>query len=721
MKRLRKTAVPLLFLLSCTAALLVACSAAQMGMSDKAADDRPAARRIETHAPFGVYSPVDASSGHVGARVARGEPSQSELAHRYAVAHGALPAPDEEIWIIARDPGLPEAGRGDDPLPRAGALARIVDAKRERLLPLPLSDTMVDAHIDNATALVRVRQQFSNPFDRTIEAIYAFPVPHNAAVTGFTMEIGRRRIHGVIREREEAQRIYYAAREQGYRASLLTEDQPGLLTQRVAGIAPHQQVDVSLTYFHTVDSIDGQYEFVFPLTTTPHFDPARRHAHSPHPNRHESAKHNVMINVTLNAGPAVRNIHSPSHRIDVGNGSESRLIRVLEPPFDPEADPSDRGIATDRDFVLRYTVAGDATSAHMVIDERGRDLSDKVEHYFLLTLTPPHEPNPQSRRPLEMVFVVDTSKRMGGQPLELAKAAIRRAVAQLGPGDTVQIIWCAEEVSTLAPEPMDVDQAAVGRCINSLDTHRGSRLLQSLRTAVAQPRDPKRDRHIVVLSDGHVGEDRQVLQAVHSASATARFSAFGFGPSPNRFLLHRVAKFGQGAAAFITTGKDLEKGEAHAGRVIDRFMQRIAQPAMTDIRIDWADFAVEDVYPSRIPDLLAGRSVTIAGRLGGMRRHTHAVRSGAAKPVRVTGRMGGETVTLTVPITHITPRQEKGGVPVAWARMKMAALYDHSLLHGQTAAIRRQITDLGLSYALVSHCTAFLAVDPTRTPPAPEQ
>ena len=66
-------------------------------------------------------------------------------------------------------------------------------------------------------ATVDVTQQFQNPYGEKIEAVYVFPLPHNAAVNEFVMTIGERHIRGIIRERQEAEQIYHEAAPAGLR------------------------------------------------------------------------------------------------------------------------------------------------------------------------------------------------------------------------------------------------------------------------------------------------------------------------------------------------------------------------------------------------------------------------------------------------------------------------------------------------------------------------
>ena len=118
-----------------------------------------------------------------------------------------------------------------------------------------------------------VTQQFYNPYDGKIEALYVFPLPHNAAVNEFLMTVGERKIRGIIRERQEAEKIYREAKGQGYVASLLTQERPNIFTQAVANIEPGKRIDINIKYFNTLSYSDGWYEFVFPMVVGPRFNP----------------------------------------------------------------------------------------------------------------------------------------------------------------------------------------------------------------------------------------------------------------------------------------------------------------------------------------------------------------------------------------------------------------------------------------------------------------
>jgi Ca-activated chloride channel family protein len=87
----------------------------------------------------------------------------------------------------------------------------------------PLS-TDVRISVAGIVARVAVAQRFRNTGSTAIEALYAFPLPDDAAVDRLSMRIGERVIEGEIRERKQAERVYAQARDSGQRTSLVAVD-----------------------------------------------------------------------------------------------------------------------------------------------------------------------------------------------------------------------------------------------------------------------------------------------------------------------------------------------------------------------------------------------------------------------------------------------------------------------------------------------------------------
>ncbi len=309
-----------------------------------------------------------------------------------------LAAGGDELWVIARAPG-PVASPGG----RTPGTGTLLAKTHGHEVPMPLNRMAVRASISGYIGAVEVSQQFSNPCSSRVEAVYEFPLPHNAAVNEFIMTIGQRRIRGIIRERQDAEQIYHEASRQGYRAALLTEKRPNIFSQTVANIEPGKQIDVSLKYFHTLAYATGWYEFVFPMAVA-RVAPERVHSSpqpasnlattppSPSPNGDSqvAADRNVRapdlsLTVDVDAGVPIEDFECKTHQVAHESPSPNRLTVSLNPA---EHLPN-------RDFVLRYRVAGERIKSGLLTsqDERGG--------YFTLMLYPPKEAGSLARQPLD--------------------------------------------------------------------------------------------------------------------------------------------------------------------------------------------------------------------------------------------------------------------------------------------------------------------------------
>jgi Ca-activated chloride channel family protein len=603
----------------------------------------------------------------------------------------------DEIWIIAKA----ETGKivVDEDTPGSGAmLAKLPDEEKE--IPLPLKHTDVKGQISGYIATVEVTQQFHNPYEEKIEAVYVFPLPQNAAVNEFIMIIGERKIRGIIREREEAEQIYAEARRQGYTAALLTQERPNIFTQKVANIEPKKQIDVNIKYFSTLAYVDGWYEFIFPMVVGPRFNPpgstdgvgavaygktgiSGQKTEVQYLKPGQRSGHDISLAVDIDAGVAIEEISCSSHVITNSTVSAEKRTVAL----------SSLDSIPNKDFVLRYKVAGKTVKSALVThhDQRGG--------FFTLMLYPPDNLSYLKRAPMEMIFVLDCSGSMNGKPIAKAKDAITRALKQLQPGDTFQVIRFSNNASQLGPNPVPATPENIRRgldYVESLDGSGGTMMIEGIKAALDFPHDPQRFRLVSFMTDGYIGNESEILAEVHNRLGDSRIFSFGVGSSVNRYLLDRMAKLGKGAVAYIGLDES-------AGEIIDMFYERISHPALADVAIDWGSLKVTDVYPAKVPDLFVGRPVILSGRFEGQRNTT----------IRVTGKVGNLDQEIAIPFNLGDSGDTHGGIACVWARKKIETLASQAT-YDRNSELPEQIKQVALEYGLMSAYTAFIAVDSSR-------
>src|SRR5260370_5364077 len=187
--------------------------------------------------------------------------SKKELCTRIALAVLAL------MTVL---PGRESSNQDDNRASQVGEgclLYRSPTSGRYDSVPVVHTDVMLD--VRGLVASATVTQQYANSSTEPIEAVYIFPLPHDAAVYDMEIRIGNRVIRSTIREREEAKRVYEAAKSAGKRAALVEQERPNIFTTSVANIMPGDHVDVRLRYVEPLLWEEGRMRLVFPMVVGP--------------------------------------------------------------------------------------------------------------------------------------------------------------------------------------------------------------------------------------------------------------------------------------------------------------------------------------------------------------------------------------------------------------------------------------------------------------------
>jgi Ca-activated chloride channel family protein len=285
---------------------------------------------------------------------------------------------------------------------------------------------------------------------------------------------------------------------------------------------------------------------------------------------------------------------------------------------------------------------------------------------------------------------------LNGKPIAKSKEAVTRALKQLQPNDTFQVINFSNSTSQLGSNPVPATPENIRRGLDYVENLQGSggtMMIEGVRAALNFPHDPQRFRLVSFMTDGYIGNETEILEEVHNRLGASRIFSFGVGTSVNRYLLDSMARLGKGAVAYIGL-------EESSTEVVDLFYERISHPALTDLTIDWGGLKVTEVYPGRIPDLFVGRPVIITGRFSGQ----------ADATVRITGRLGNLEQEIAIPVNLSDSAASHPGIACVWARKKIETLANQAT-YNSDSELPMEIRQVALEYGLMSAYTAFIAVD----------
>jgi len=554
---------------------------------------------------------------------------------------------------------------------------------------LPLKSTSVKAGISGVIADVTVTQVYKNEGKKPLEAIYVFPASTRAAVYGMKMTIGERTITAKIRKREEARREYEQAKQAGKSASLLEQHRPNVFQMNVANILPSDVITVELRYTELLVPTDAVYEFVYPTVVGPRYSnqPAaeapssEKWIENPYLHQGESPPYTFDITVNLAAGLPIQDVTCSSHKVNITyDGPAFSSIRLDE----------SEEYGGNRDFLLKYRLAGGKIETGLLLFE-GED-----ESFFLLMLQPPKRVSDLQIPPREYIFIVDVSGSMHGFPLNISKKLLKDLIGNLRPTDRFNVLLFAGGSKVMAEQSLPATPQNIRQAINLIDRQRGgggTELLPALRRALSLPKTEGCSRSVVIATDGYVSVEEEAFDLIRNSLGNANMFAFGIGSSVNRHLIEGMARVGMGEPFVIT-----RPGEAP--REAKKFRKLVQSPVLTGIRIDFDRFEVYEVEPPSIPDVLADRPVIVFGKWRGTPEGM----------IQLQGITGDGPFVEKVDVAGVNPLETNSALRYLWARHRIALLSDYNKLNPQDERVR-EVTNLGLSYNLLTAYTSFVAID----------
>ena len=277
---------------------------------------------------------------------------------------------------------------------------------------------------------------------------------------------------------------------------------------------------------------------------------------------------------------------------------------------------------------------------------------------------------------------------------------MRLALASLNPRDTFNLITFSGDTHILFPAPVPATPENLRLAHEFLSSRAGSggtEMMKAIRAALAPSDHQGHVRIVCFMTDGYVGNDMEIIGEVQK-HPNARVFSFGIGSSVNRFLLDKMAEAGRGEVEYVGLNDD---GAAAA----EKFYERVRNPLLTDISIDWGGLGVTDVYPARIPDLFSAKPVILKGRYDRPGRAT----------IRLQGQAGGRTVTREIAVNLPALETRHDVLATLWARARVDDLMAQDWAGAQTGNprpdVREAVTGLGLQFKIMTQFTSFVAVE----------
>jgi Ca-activated chloride channel family protein len=533
----------------------------------------------------------------------------------------------------------------------------------------------VTVSIQDQLAVTHVDQVFYNPNDWTIEGTYIFPIPDDAAVSGFTLWVDGQPVEGQVLDATQARQTYEQIVSSMRDPALLEYVGRGAVQARIFPIAPQGERRIELEYTQALPAEGGLVRYVYPLNT-------EKFSALP--------IESVTISVDIQSKVPIRAVYSPSHEVGVSRESENHAVVGYEAA----------NVLPDIDFALYYSL-GETEAFHLLTY---RDPSDATDpDGFFLVLLAPRINTVNQVIPKDLLLVLDRSGSMDGEKFQQAQQATRYILDNLNSEDRFNIISFSTGIEMYASQLRPASEAAEALSwVDSLRAEGSTDINRALLEAAAMV-DPERPTYLIFLTDGLPTEgvtDSQSILSNFSGNApdNLRLFAFGLGYDVDTILLDTLAQDHHGRSTYVQPGMKLDE-------ILSSFYNGISTPVLTSLDLSFGDVSTYDLYPYPLPDLFAGAQVILLGRY----------REGGETDIRLTGEVNGEKQAFTFPDQifeeQSSPNSLQASIPRLWATRKVGYLLNEIRLQGVSQEIIDQIVRLSIRYGIVTPYTSYLVTE----------
>lgn len=533
----------------------------------------------------------------------------------------------------------------------------------------------VDVQMQGPIATTTVEQTFQNTTSQRLEGDYYFPLPKNAVIKEFRMEMNGVMVKAEMLDATKARQIYEDIVRQMKDPALLEFTDQGMLRMRIFPIEPNSTKEIKLVFSHYMPVDNGTYEYVYPLNALKY---------------NKSPIDEMVLNADIQSNEKIKNVYSPTHLVDVVHSNDFRAKASMETEKDEM--PSQ--------FKLYYSTSSTLLGMSMF---QFKELNE--DGFFIADISPGFiQPNQIVSK--DVTFVMDISGSMRGDKIIQARNTLTKCVELLNPGDKFEIITFGTEAYQLFGHRMVADDNNKKKAfdfINRIEALGGTNVDEAFRLAFGEKADPSRTSNIIFITDGKptIGEydENKLMKKITDANGkNHRIFTFGIGEDLNIKLLDRIAADGRGLRSYITEGDEISK-------TVTDFFAKISAPVLTDVKVYFSDATNQyQVFPKNCPDIFYGSSLTVSGRF----------RQSGSSTLTVEGKLNGIAQKFEYPITWEEESLEDEFVPSIWASRRVGDLLDQIRLTGENEELKDEIVTLARRYGIITPYTSYLILEDER-------
>ncbi|KAJ8774234.1 hypothetical protein K2173_009665 [Erythroxylum novogranatense] len=425
---------------------------------------------------------------------------------------------------------------------------------------------------------------------RKSSCLIAVPMGEQGSLLGVEVDVAGRSYHSQLITAEDAK-----DKEKAYRREEGRYLKGNIYTFKIPQVDGGSSLSIRVIWSQKLTYNQGQFCLNIPFSFPPFVNAIGKKV---------SKKEKILLNVNSSFGREIVCKES-SHSLKELRREVGKMCFLYE---------SEVKTWSSTDFNFSYTVqSNDLVGGMLVQSPTLRDFDDR--QIFCFYLFPGNSQRWKVFRK-EVIFLIDISGSMKGDPLESVKKALLASLSELSPQDSFNIIAFNSETylfsSLMVPATKGSILKATDWIKNSLTPDGGTNIWLPLQQALKLLAETVDSIPLIFLvTDGTVEDERDICKYVKDSLTNRRpicprICTFGIGTYCNHYFLQMLAQIGRG-----------HFDSAYDADSVDFRMQRLFRTASSTILANVTVDALEHLHSPEllnIPDHSSRSPLIVSGR-----------------------------------------------------------------------------------------------------------
>jgi Ca-activated chloride channel family protein len=455
-----------------------------------------------------------------------------------------------------------------------------------------------------AGARLAVEHVFRSEEDKTLEVIYSFPLPRDAALRRFRITGEGFEAHSELKETEAAVKAYEEGIAKGALSTLARQYGDGVVNLTVGNIRPKETITVNLEILCGVELRDDGFRFRFPFTLAPAYHPRAQTVVTAPGEGEMELPADEFGDMIL---PRFREDASGLHQV----GFELSIVSQLE--LDEIGSPS-HGVRVRQDggrsAHIALATAKDVPNRDLVLDARFKSVEPQVlasrdrkdGKVRFAAIVPSSSFGAATGAQRRVVILLDRSGSMQGEPISQARKAIAACLGVLSETDSFGLVAFDTAVSMFQPALVSGAREWRDKAhefLTQVNAQGGTELSRGIFEAARLLEGGGGD--ILILTDGQVSGTGKTLADARSAGV--RLHCLGIGSASQDRFLALLARETGGVSRFVTPRERVDLS------AVDLFAS-VGRPVVSGLK------AGANVQPEPSSFVFSGTPVLLFGEVG---------------------------------------------------------------------------------------------------------